>query len=107
MFDLKSSVGQEYEPGEVLKYYYLSESKLNDETDINKRTPADVINIVTKSTDTSLAKGIGIVETDGGRTKAILEHSVGFVDGDWLTIVLEDKYGNLKKIYAKVGYVSP
>lgn len=107
MFDLKSSVGQEYEPGEVLKYYYLSESKLNDETDINKRTPADVINIVTKSTDTSLAKGIGIVETDGGRTKAILEHSVGFVDGDWLTIVLEDKYGNLNKIYAKVGYVSP
>ena len=103
MFDLIPSQGN-YDAGEILKYYYLSESKLTNQQDIEKRTPVDVIKIVTKSTEATLAKGTGTVGTDGGRAKPILEHSVGFVEGDWLTIVLEDKYGNLSKFYERVGF---
>lgn len=118
-FVLLSSAQQSYDNGEVLKYYYLSDAWGTDETTIIDRTAAQVVESVVNGTDSSLAKGTGVVETSGesgaARITINLTHPYKFfgqdldapppgprMHGDWITIVLEDKYGNLNKIYGTV-----
>ncbi|WP_107838474.1 S-layer homology domain-containing protein [Metasolibacillus meyeri] len=106
-FDLLGSVQQLFENGEELKYYYLADTAGTNENVIINRTAAQVIQAVTKGTDSSLAKGTGIVATNVARITRELEHPAKFFNGDYITIVLEDKYGNFNKFYAKVGYRHP
>lgn len=105
-FDLTSTgVGQQFESGEEVKYYYLSSSLGTAESVIAAKTPTEVINSVLTGSDASLATGTGTISTDIARVTIPLYHPAKFYTGDWITIVLEDKYGNLKKIYQKVGYI--
>ncbi|MGE7092446.1 S-layer homology domain-containing protein [Lysinibacillus sp. NPDC048646] len=106
-FDLMGSAQQFYENGELLKYYYLSDTAGTDASVITGRSPAQVIQAVVNGTDSSLAKGTGIVATNEARITRELTHPAKFFNGDWVTIVLEDKYGNFRKFYAKVGYKDP
>lgn len=106
-FDLLGSAQQFYENGESLKYYYLSDTAGTNETVIANRTPSQVIQAVVHGTDSSLAKGTGTVATNVARVTKELTHPAKFFNGDWVTIVLEDKYGNFHKFYAKVGYKDP
>ncbi|WP_042470271.1 S-layer homology domain-containing protein [Bacillus ndiopicus] len=106
-FDLLGSIQQLFENGEELKYYYLVDTAGTDEDVIKNRTSAQVIQAVTKGTDSSLAKGTGIVATNVARITRELEHPAKFFNGDYVTIVLEDKYGNFNKFYATVGYRHP
>jgi len=106
-FDLLGSAQQFYENGESLKYYYLSDTAGTNETVIANRTPSQVIQAVVYGTDSSLAKGTGTVATNVARVTKELTHPAKFFNGDWVTIVLEDKYGNFHKFYAKVGYKDP
>jgi len=106
-FDLLGSAQQFYENGESLKYYYLSDTAGTNETVIADRTPSQVIQAVVHGTDSSLAKGTGTVATNVARVTKELTHPAKFFNGDWVTIVLEDKYGNFHKFYAKVGYKDP
>lgn len=106
-FDLLGSAQQFYENGESLKYYYLSDTAGTNETVIAGRTPSQVIQAVVHGSDSSLAKGTGTVATNIARVTKELTHPAKFFNGDWVTIVLEDKYGNFHKFYAKVGYKDP
>lgn len=104
-FDLITESGQEFELGEVLKYYYLSATTLTPETTIQNYTSQQVINTVLTGTDSSLATGTGTISTNVARAVVELSHPTKFVTGDWVVIVLEDKYGNLNKVYQRVGYI--
>ncbi|MED4075141.1 S-layer homology domain-containing protein [Lysinibacillus fusiformis] len=106
-FDLLGSDSQFYENGELLKYYYLSDTTGTDASVITGRTPAQVIQAVLHGSNSSLSKGTGTVATNVARVTKELTHPAKFFNGDWVTIVLEDKYGNFHKFYAKVGYKDP
>jgi len=106
-FDLLGSAQQFYENGEMLKYYYLSDTAGTNESVISGRTPAQVINAVVHGSDSSLAKGTGTIATNVARVTREFTHPAKFFNGDWVTIVLEDKYGNLRMFYQKVGYKDP
>jgi len=103
LFDLISSA--DYENGETLKYYFVSDSSLTPEADIKKRTPSEIVNGIKNKTMGTLVTGTGVMNVNGARASAKPKHSEGFVEGDWITIVLEDRYGNLYKMYNEVGYV--
>ncbi|MFJ3390188.1 S-layer homology domain-containing protein [Lysinibacillus sp. NPDC086135] len=106
-FDLLGSAQQFYENGELLKYYYLSDTAGTDPNVIKNRLPAEVIDTVVHGSNSSLAKGTGTIATNIARITKELTHPAKFFNGDWVTIVLEDKYGNFHKFYAKVGYKDP
>lgn len=106
-FDLLGSAQQFYENGEMLKYYYLSDTAGTNESDIKGRTPAQVIDAVLNGSNSSLAKGKDTIATNVARVTIPLTHPAKFFKGDWVTIVLEDKYGNLHMFYQKVGYKDP
>ncbi|WP_433595729.1 S-layer homology domain-containing protein [Lysinibacillus xylanilyticus] len=106
-FDLLSFAKQFYEKGELLKYYYVSDSAGMDSDTIKGRLPAEVIDMVMNGSNSSLATGTGTIATDVARITRELTHPAKFFNGDWVTIVLEDKYGNFHKFYAKVGYKDP
>jgi len=103
-FDLLTAAGQEYESEETLNYYYLSASLTTNESVIQAYTSQQVINTVLTGTDSSLAKGRGTISTRDSRATVQLSHPTKFYNGDWIVVVLEDKYGNLSKVYQKVGY---
>ncbi|KOY83772.1 S-layer homology domain-containing protein [Lysinibacillus macroides] len=106
LFDLTSTTEQNYEPNETLKYYFVTESRLKDEAVIRDRKPLDVLNGIKDKTIEALATGTGTMQIGNARAQAKPRHSIQFVENDWITIVIEDKYGNLNKIYARVGYDS-
>ncbi|MEK5230401.1 S-layer homology domain-containing protein [Lysinibacillus sp. FSL K6-0232] len=106
-FDLLGAEEQIYENGELLKYYYLSDTAGTTESVIQNRTAAQVIQTVNDGTNSSLAKGTGTVATNVARITVEFTHPAKFFTGDYVTIVLEDKYGNFHKFYAKVGYRNP
>jgi len=106
-FDLLGSAQQFYENGELLKYYYLSDTAGTDPNVIKDRLPAEIIDSVVNGSNSSLAKGTGTIATNVARVTKELTHPAKFFNGDWVTIVLEDKYGNFHKFYAKVGYKDP
>ncbi|UNT55410.1 S-layer homology domain-containing protein [Lysinibacillus capsici] len=106
-FDLVGEVKQLYENGELLKYYYLSDTAITPESVIQNRTAAQVVQTVNDGSNSSLAKGKGTVATNVARINVEFTHPAKFFTGDYVTIVLEDKYGNFHKFYAKVGYRNP
>ncbi|MER1958769.1 MAG: S-layer homology domain-containing protein [Solibacillus sp.] len=107
MFDL-TSLDKTFEAREEVTYYYEAHSKLIPEASIKGITPEDVITNSSSSESGSLTKGIGTFAPGlNVRITEELENSKKFVGGDWIVIVLVDKYGNKKINYQKIGYLAP
>lgn len=104
IFDL-TLLDKTFEPNETVTYYYEVHSVLQDESIIKTITPESVIANATSSQSGSLAKGTGtFIPGDNIRINRILTNPNKFVNGDWIVIVLEDKYGNKEFNYQKIGY---
>ncbi len=108
IFDLVST-DTNFIANEQVKYYYLSYSMAIDNTHISTIKPADVIDaVMNPSAEVArLAHGKGTLPISQSRTDIEMVHPTGFVDNDWIVIVLEDRYGNLMKASGRIGYVAP
>lgn len=104
VFDL-TSTDPTYAINEQLNYYYASYSSILSSY-VQNLEPDKIVEIANSSValDQALNRGKGYVNAAGGRANIPLEHSTGFYDGDYIVIVLEDKYGNRLHGYQKVGH---
>ena len=85
------------------------EKEIENESIIKSITPESVIANATSSESGSLAKGTGTFNPGNNlRTNRTLTNSNKFVNGDWIVIVLEDKYGKklVDDIFKKMLYYS-
>ncbi|KPN97694.1 S-layer homology domain-containing protein [Lysinibacillus sp. ZYM-1] len=107
LVDLLLQTGSpDFEKDEKITYYYLSAPIGTSEDIIKNKTPEKIIeDVLSNQSNNSLAKGKGSFTPDDSRFKESLNHPVEFVEGDWIMIVLKDRYGNLIKTYQRVGYV--
>lgn len=83
------------EEGEEVNYYYAVYSKTYPSTDIDNIKPIEVIYPNTSGALTSLSHGDGKTPLKKGRTvQPIINNTFPFIEGDYIVIVIVDKYGN-------------
>ncbi|UXJ69153.1 S-layer homology domain-containing protein [Lysinibacillus fusiformis] len=83
------------EAGEEVNYYYAVYSKTYPTTAIDNIKPIEVIDPNTSGALTSLSHGDGKTPLKKGRTvQPIINNTFPFIEGDYIVIVIVDKYGN-------------
>lgn len=83
------------EAGEEVNYYYAVYSKTYPTTAIDNIKPIEVIDPNTSGALTSLSHGNGKTPLKKGRTvQPIINNTFPFIEGDYIVIVIVDKYGN-------------
>ncbi|MFC9542656.1 S-layer homology domain-containing protein [Lysinibacillus sp. NPDC056959] len=83
------------EPGEEVNYYYTVYSKTYTTAEIDKVKPIEVIDPTISGALTSLSHGDGKTPLKKGRTvQPIINNTFPFIEGDYIIIVIVDKYGN-------------
>ncbi len=91
------------QPGEKAKFYYKAYSKTYSDTQIENVTPVEVIQPDAPGALISLSSGNGQTELSKGRTEQPITHpTVSFIEGDYIVIVIVDKYGNMFKVRDKI-----
>ncbi len=91
------------QPGEEAKFYYKAYSKTYSQTVIDAIKPIEVVQPDTPGALTSLSSGNGKTELSKGRTEQPITHpTVSFIEGDYIVIVIVDKYGNMYKVQDKI-----
>jgi len=86
-------------PGEEAKFYYKAYSNTYSQAQINAVKPVEVIIPDTPGALVSLSSGNGQTKLSDGRTEQSITHStVSFIEGDYIVIVIVDKYGNMYKV---------
>lgn len=91
------------QPGEKAKFYYKAYSKTYSDTQIENVTPVEVIQPDASGALISLSSGNGQTELSKGRTEQSITHpTVSFIEGDYIVIVIVDKYGNMFKVRDKI-----
>ena len=93
-----------FEDGEWMNLYYkvIQGDFINGGT-INKPKPEDIISEVNAGSIGSLAIGkVANITNLNGRKLVLLNHPAGFKVGDYVYVVLEDKYGNRNLIEKEI-----
>ncbi|MGE7999651.1 S-layer homology domain-containing protein [Lysinibacillus sp. NPDC093190] len=91
------------QPGEAAKFYYKAYSKTYSQTVIDAIKPIEVIQPDASGALISLSSGDGQTELSKGRTEKPITHpTVPFIEGDYIVIVIVDKYGNMYKVQDKI-----
>ena len=92
------------EPGEEVNYYYKVYSKTYTQTEIDNVKPIEVIDPNTSGALTSLSNGNGKTPLKNGRTvQPITNNEYPFIVGDYIVIVIVDKYGNKYLVQDKIS----
>ncbi|WP_107950695.1 S-layer homology domain-containing protein [Lysinibacillus parviboronicapiens] len=92
------------QPGEEVNFYYKVYSKTYSQTDIDKVKPIEVIDPNTSGALTSLSDGKGKTPLTNGRTvQPITNNIFPFIEGDYIVIVIVDKYGNKHLVQDKIS----
>ncbi|MGE7943506.1 S-layer homology domain-containing protein [Lysinibacillus xylanilyticus] len=92
------------EPGEEVNYYYKVYSKTYTQTEIDNVKPIEVIDPNTSGALTSLSHGNGKTPLKNGRTvQPITNNEYPFIVGDYIVIVIVDKYGNKYLVQDKIS----
>lgn len=90
-------------PGEEAKFYYKAYSNTYTQAQIDAVKPVEVIIPETPGALVSLSSGNGKTKLSDGRTEQSITHpSVSFIEGDYIVIVIVDKYGNMYKVQGKI-----
>ncbi len=92
------------QPGEEVNFYYKVYSKTYSQSDIDKVKPIEVIDPNTSGALTSLSDGKGKTPLTNGRTvQPITNNIFPFIEGDYIVIVIVDKYGNKHLVQDKIS----
>ncbi|MFJ8089609.1 S-layer homology domain-containing protein [Lysinibacillus sp. NPDC095746] len=89
--------------GEAASYYYKMYSKTLSQDKIDAVSMLEVVVPKTPGAVQSLIEGNGNTKLSQGRTEQLITHpTASFIEGDYIVIVIVDKYGNMYKVQDKI-----
>ena len=89
--------------GEAASYYYKMYSKTLPQDKIDAVSMLEVVEPKTPGAVQSLIEGNGNTKLSQGRTEQLITHpTASFIEGDYIVIVIVDKYGNMYKVQDKI-----